>query len=291
MPKTKALKPIPEQKDKKKNKKENKIDYNIYGVRKEEEFIKLDRPLPKFYETMVEKNGACLVLSAAPGSGKTSYLQNLIGRESYFKDMFDGGIYIISPTIYNDIGATVFREMADFTSDEYSEELAEGIYKNIMEGDRDERQLSFICMDDCIGQFKQRTFAGKMASTCRHMKTILSFSTQQIKSLPPIIRANISHMVIFYQPSNKELAHLVEINSGMGGEQNFLRCYQEACMVKYGMLLLDYRDMKIYKHTPETGEPVEIWSRYNDDGTLNVEEKKVDKNEIKTSVQLLTEEK
>ena len=57
------------------------------------------------------------------------------------------------------------------------------------------------------------------------------------------------------------------------------------------MLLLDYRDMKIYKHTPETGEPVEIWSRYNDDGTLNVEEKKVDKNEIKTSVQLLTEEK
>ena len=35
MPKTKALKPIPEQKDKKKSKKENKIDYNIYGVRKQ----------------------------------------------------------------------------------------------------------------------------------------------------------------------------------------------------------------------------------------------------------------
>lgn len=279
MPKRKPMTCIPEQKDKPK-KKSSKIDYNIYGVRKDQEFVKLDRELPRFYETMVEKNGACVVLSAAPGSGKTSYLQNLIGRESYFKDMFDGGIYIISPTIYNDIGATVFRDMADFTSDEYSEDLAEGIYKNIMDGDRDERQLSFICFDDCIGQFKQRTFAGKMASTCRHMKSILSFSTQQIKSLPPIIRANISHMVIFYQPSNKELNHLVEINSGMGGEKNFLRCYEEACLEKYGMLLLDYRDMKMYKHTPSTGEPIEIWSRYDETGNLNVSEKKVTKEAI-----------
>lgn len=284
------LDPIKEQKDKK-NKPKQKPDYNIYGVRKEEEFIKLDRELPRFYETMVEKNGATLVLSACPGSGKTSYLQNLIGRDVYFKDMFEGGIYIISPTIYNDIGAGVFREMADFTSDEFSEDLAEGIFKNIMEGDRDERQLSFICFDDCIGQFKQRTYAGKMASCCRHMKSILSFSTQQVKSLPPIIRANISHMVIFYQPSNKELSHLVEINSGMGGEENFLRCYEEACMEKYGMLLLDYRDMKMYKHTPSTGEPIEIWSRYDDNGNLNVSEKKVDKKKIKEQVLDMTEEK
>ncbi len=263
MPKKKTI-PIKEQKDKK----TGKIDYNIYGVRKEEDFIKIDRELPRFYETMIEKNGGVLVLSAVPGSGKSAYIQNLIGRDEYFKDLFHGGIYVISPTINNDIGATVFRELADFTSDEFTEELAEGIFHNLMDLPSEDRHLNFICFDDCIGQFKQRTFAGKMASCCRHMKSIITFSTQQIKSLPPIIRANISHMVIFHCPSNKELQALIEINSGMGGEDNFLKCYNEACSVKYGMLLLDYRDMKMYKQTPETGEPVEIWSRYDENGNI-----------------------
>ena len=80
MPKKKTI-PIKEQKDKK----TGKIDYNIYGVRKEEDFIKIDRELPRFYETMIEKNGGVLVLSAVPGSGKSAYIQNLIGSDkSYY---------------------------------------------------------------------------------------------------------------------------------------------------------------------------------------------------------------
>ena len=269
MKKNKKLPALKEQKDKP----NKKIDYNIYGIRKEEDFVKIDRPLPRFYETMWEKNGACLVLSAFPGSGKTSYMQNLIGRDEYFKDLFTGGIYIISPTINNDIGAAVYRDMADFISDDYSEELAQGIYNNILGMEKEDRHPNIIIFDDCIGQFKQRTIAGKMASTCRHMKSLVCFSTQQIKALPPIIRANISHMVIWHCPSSKEFQSLVEINAGMGGEDNFIKCYNEACSMKYGMLLCDYRDMKMYKHTPDTGEPVEIWSRYDENGNLNLAER------------------
>ena len=48
--------------------------------------------------------------------------------------------------------------------------------------------------------------------------------------------------------------------------------YKEACGIKYGFLLADFRDMKLYKWGANRPEPIEIYSRYNEDGTINMEE-------------------
>ncbi|HAI44575.1 MAG TPA: hypothetical protein DCM40_43980, partial [Maribacter sp.] len=109
MPKSKK-EAIPDQSE---HSKKGKSDLKIYPPRKFQDFVKIDRDLHPFYQTMFDKNGAVLFIAAPPSSGKTSYISNLLGREIYFKDLFDSGIYVCSPTIHNDIGAGVIRAMAD----------------------------------------------------------------------------------------------------------------------------------------------------------------------------------
>jgi len=259
--------------DKIKNSK--KPDYKIYGVRKEEEFMKLDRDLPRPLETLVEKNGGCVALFAPPGSGKSNFLSNLILREDFFKDLFLGGVYIISPTIDNDLTSVHLKKYADFTSTEYSEELIEAIFNNIIQQDADDRHLSLLLLDDCLGSIKQNSICNRVASTCRHNKQIVIFSLQAVKGLPPTIRSNVSHSIIFYQPSTKQLNDIVELHSNMGGEEQFINMYEEATAEKYGFLLCDWRDMKAYKWGGTTDEPVLLWSRYDENGNIN---KKVELN-------------
>ena len=122
MPKKEKIK---EQKDKKQK---GKPDYKIYGVRKQEEFMKLDRELPRFLETLTEKNGGVVGIFAPPGSGKSNFLSNLLLRDDFLKDMFEGGLYIISPTIENDLTSHALKEYADFT--EFRDEYEDYVYEH-----------------------------------------------------------------------------------------------------------------------------------------------------------------
>ena len=251
-----------------------KVDYKIYPPRKEEDFVKIDRDLHPFYKSMFEKNGAVVFIAAPPGSGKTSYISNLLGRDEYFKDLFEAGVFVCSPTIHNDIGAGVIRACADHMEDNYSEEYARNIFK-ILSGDENDDDddngngLSCVLFDDCMGSFKQNTFVGRLCSMCRHLKAVIMFSNQRVVGVPSGIRANISHSVTYNQPSAKEFTALLDLHSAFGGEQNFISMYTEACSVRYGSLLCDFRNMIAYKQCPETGEIVELYRRYNDDGSIN----------------------
>ena len=109
----------------------------------------------------------------------------------------------------------------------------------------------------------------RWASAVRHLRNLLVFSLQACKGIPPTIRSNISHSIVFYQPSSKQLADLVELHSNMGGEETFINAYNEATNEKYGFLLCDFRDMKMYKWGGTLTEPVELWTRYDENGNLN----------------------
>ena len=254
-----------------KEKKDKKGNYKILPVRPSEDFGKIDRELPAPLQSMFKKNGAVLGIMSPPGSGKSNFLSSLLLQENLLKDFFNGGLYVISPTIHNDLTSRFLKEYADFVSDEYSEEMMEEIFKNIMSVPKEDREYCCIVLDDCMGSLKMNTFCSKMASCCRHLKSLQIYSTQSVKSLPPNLRSNISHTITFYQPSNKQLNDIVELHSCFGGEKVFLEKYKEACGVKYGFLLSDFRDMTLYKWGADRPEPIEIYSRYNDDGTINMD--------------------
>ena len=184
-PKVKKLK---EQKIKKK-------DYKIYGVRKEEEFMKIDRELPPPYNTLFESNGSVTGIFAPPGSGKSNMISNWILRDEYFKDLFTNGIYVVSPTIEQDLSSVHLKRYADFTSTEYSEDLVKQIMENIFQGSDptdpdEERGFSCVVLDDILGMIKpQNSVCNRLASTCRHLRSIVMFSLQAVKGLPATIRS------------------------------------------------------------------------------------------------------
>lgn len=257
-----------------KEKKDKKGNYKILPVRPSDDFGKIDRELPLPLQSMFKKNGAVLAIMSPPGSGKSNFLSSLILQENLLKDFFHGGIYLISPTIHNDITSRFLKAYVEengYVSDEYSEEMIQEIFKNIMSVPKEEREFCSVILDDCMGSLKMNTFCSKMSSCCRHMKSLQIYSTQSVKSLPPNLRSNISHTITFYQPSNKQLNDIVELHSCFGGEKVFLEKYKEACGIKYGFLLSDFRDMKLYKWGADREEPIEIFSRYNEDGTINME--------------------
>ena len=262
-----------------KEKKDKKTGgYKILPVRPADDFGKIDRDLPKPLESMFSKNGSVLSIFAVPSSGKSNFISSLLLQKNLLGDFFNGGLYLISPTAYNDLTSRFLVEEADFVSTEFSEELLQEIYKNIMNVPKDEREYCCIVLDDCMGQIKQNSFACAMASRTRHMKSLQIFSTQTVKSLPPNLRSNISHSIIFYNPSNKQLNDIVELHSAFGGEKVFLEKYKEATNVKYGFLLADYREMKLYKWGADREEPIEIWSKYDENGNLNTDDQPVEQN-------------
>ena len=263
-----------------KEKKDKKGKFKILPVRPAQDFGKIDRELPKPLESMFKKNGGVLAIFAVPGSGKSNTISSLVLQENLLGGMFHGGLYFISPTAHNDLTSRFLVEEADFVSTEYSEELCEEIYKNIMNVPKDQREYCCIIFDDCMGQIKQNSFACRMSSTCRHMKSLQVYSTQTVKSLPPNLRSNISHSIIFYNPSNKQLNDIVELHSAFGGEKVFMEKYKEATGVKYGFLMADYRDMKLYKWGADRPEPIEIYSKYDEEGNLNNYEGEVNKGAI-----------
>ena len=273
MPKKKIGK-IKEQKE--------KPDYKIYGVRKMDDFAPIERELPRPLHTMLEKGGGVLALFAPPGSGKSNFISNLLLRDDFFKDLFEGGLYIISPTIMNDLTSCHLRDYADFTETQYSEELVGSLFQMLMDTPNDEKALSCLLLDDCLGSIKMNSICNRVASTCRHNRQLVIFSLQAIKNgLPSSIRSNISHTITFYQPSSKQLADVVELHSMMGGEENFLKCYNEATAEKYGFLFSDFRDMKLWKWGGQTNEPELVWSRYDENGNI-INPTKQTKDDIKT---------
>ncbi len=255
--KAKSSRKFKEQKDK---------DFKIYPVRKEEEFVKIDRDLPEPFKPLFEKNGAAIALFGGMGSGKGNTMSNWLLREEFFKDMFDGGLYFISPTAHNDLTNVHLVREADMVETDYSDDLMQGIYNNIMDMPTDERQLSCIILDDCLGSIRQHSVMNKITSTCRHMKTLLIYSLQACKGLPPTIRSNISMTIVYYTPSNKQMSDLTEMHSHLGGEDNWVACYNDACSKKYQFMMNCFKTMRIFKWGGELAEPVLLYSMYDENG-------------------------
>lgn len=250
-------------------KQEKKPDYRIYPIRKEDEFNKIDRELPPPFSTMLEKGGANIAIFAPPGSGKSNVISNWLLSDSYFKDLFDAGLYYISPTAESDLTSVHLRKYADFVETQYSEALLGGIFDNIMSIPAGDRAMSCILLDDCLGSIKQHSIMNKVCSAVRHMKSIIIFSLQAVKGLPPSIRSCVTTSVIFYQPSAKQMKDLIEMHSAMGGEENFMQAYTKATSIPYGFLMCCWRDIAMYAAGGDRNEPELLWKLRDENGNIS----------------------
>lgn len=184
-----------------------------------------------------------LLLMISPiRTGKSTIISNLLLNSQFYGPDFFDEVFCISPTIYNDKTSRFLRK-AFSCHDEYSDDLVQGIIKS-QEGfdNPEDRPEIALVLDDIIGQIRRESYLNHLASRFRHYNIkLLLMSSQNYRSVSPIIRSNCTHMIIGSPfPNNKELGKVAEeIGDQFGGADNFLKIYHTATPEKYDFLYLD----------------------------------------------------
>ena len=139
-------------------------------------FFKDNMPLPINAFVVAPKN-----------SGKTTLLINIIKK--FYDDMFDGGIFYVSPTIDSDRTLSAIRDEEDIRFiKEYNDDIIERIIDNIPDNP-DKRRDTLIILDDLTAELRPGAKIFKEWLTLRHKDlSILGVSHKFNEFIPPIIR-------------------------------------------------------------------------------------------------------
>ena len=185
-----------------------------------------------------------LLLMISPiRTGKSTIISNLLlNSQFYGPDYFDE-VFCISPTIYNDATSRFLRKSFS-CHDEYTDELVRGIIQGqeAFDDNLQDRPEIALVLDDIIGQIRRESYLNHLASRFRHYGIkLLLMSSQNYRSVSPVIRSNCTSMIIGSPfPNNKELGKIAEeIGDQFGGADNFLKIYHTATPEKYDFLYLD----------------------------------------------------
>ena len=188
---------------------------------------------------------ALLLMISPIRTGKSTIISNLLLNSHFYgQDYFDE-VMCISPTIYNDKTSRFLKKAFDCYDGYNDQIITELIAKQEAYADNDnleERPEVAVILDDILGTIRREANVNHLASRFRHYGIrLLLMSSQNYRSVSPVIRSNATNMIIGSPfPNTKELGKIAEeIGDQFGGADNFLKIYYMATPEKYDFLYLD----------------------------------------------------
>ena len=208
-----------------------------------EKWKKLDKLLPQ--------GQFILVFVAPPRSGKTTTILNMIYNDMFnYKSLYERIIYI-SPTIMHDRTLQPIRDDEEIIKYYEHEDLdnlpaliqaiIEDQEKAKKEGDEPD---TLIILDDLLDKLRDITLS-RLAALHRHYKISLILTTQNYKSISPIIRNCTSYWIIFKNHLNKEVKKLEE---DFNMFPNFLQLYEACTKQRYSFMFISMDKLKVYRN-------------------------------------------
>lgn len=153
---------------------------------------KIPYPLPK-------ASFAMLLLSAR-GNGKTTLLINMLLQG--YKGVFHN-VWIFSPTLYSDPKWKAIKVDEQKLFEEYSDEFLQSII-DFQDLEENKNKFGLIVFDDCIGMFSRNSLIGSFLTKARWHRLSLIFSLQYTKYLSPMMRANMTSVIVLGNTVKKE---------------------------------------------------------------------------------------
>ena len=216
-----------------------------------------------------------LAIVGASKSGKSNYLMNL------FRPDFYGGsdkkkvdpcftkVYVFSPNLGLD---STTRELRNIAGEEhmfqtYHDKIIDGIIQ-FQKDMGDDRDRALIIADDLIALGCSPTARLFTASTyLRHLDVSIIYLTQSYQShnsLPPIVKNNLEGMVMFRNPSAKQIKSFCDDLQGtFGTSKNVNNILDYATQRPYHFAFYDYRNLRAWHNHTEF-----LWEKYDENGNF-----------------------
>ena len=198
--------------------------------------------------------GCCMIDVAKPRSGKTARLVNYLQNPNFYQDKFDA-VYVYSSTMSNgdDTARFLYDEFGDTIYSEYSDDHLQSILDYQDSIPKENRPRIALIFDDFIAfnNLKRTALMFKIASSYRHHNIMmLLYNTQQMKYLPPIVRACANYVILSQNSNLKQVEQLSEEFGNIYGSEKFKDLFAEATGEPYGFLYLD-----LYGFTGKSNNP------------------------------------
>ena len=193
----------------------------------------------------VKGKGSCLLLLSPRQTGKSTVASNLFLNPAFFGEKANGEkffdeIYVISPTINLDRSSRFLKKRC-VCFDTYHPDIIQGILENQLAMGEDAGEIA-IFLDDCVGIMDKEI--ANLATRSRHYNIkLLAVSCQKFRgALNPILRANITDLIVGSPfPNTRDLSAVAEeFGDQFGGMDKWLELYKKATPKKY-----DFAYMKL----------------------------------------------
>lgn len=198
--------------------------------------------------------GVCMIDIAKPRAGKTCRLVNYLQNPNFFQNKFDQ-VYIYSSTMSNgdDTARFLYDEFGDTIYSEYSDSHLQSIIDYQDSIPKEQRPRIALIFDDFIAfnNLKRNALMFKIASSYRHHNImLLLYNTQQMKYLPPIVRACANYVILSQNSNMKQVEQLAEEFGNIYGSEKFKDLFADATSEPYSFLYLD-----LYGYTGNSNNP------------------------------------
>jgi hypothetical protein len=253
-------------------------------IKKSKQHRELPESIPDVYK------GQLLLVVGAIRSGKSTLLNSLLLRKSFYNDLFDS-MTICSPTIKNDqTSRFLYEKYKGSCFTHYEDEIVDNVVAKQLEKIENKEPTSYcMVLDDFLGQTSKTGRKNNKISfhACRFRHYVepgdpcmIILSTQKFKELSPLIRANATGVLISGNVKNrKELDALMdEYADAYGGRTSFMKMFKYVAKEPYNWLYLQLDTGRAYKNFTEQLYPN---NQKKQDSDSEYEEEEQDEDEIK----------
>jgi hypothetical protein len=203
--------------------------------------VKDEIPSKKFddiHENLPSMPSLCLIIGSVR-SGKSNLLVNYFCNPDFYKDKFDI-VKFVSTTLHTDNKGKILSKHFD-CMDHYEDNIIENIKKSQGQYEnKEDRPTYALVMDDVLTKdFKKTNQVSFFSTRFRHYIDFYVIAVQSFRAVSGMIRNNATDVIICKQQNQKELEKIAEEYGDLvGGQDNFMKLYDEAHKDRYSFLYL-----------------------------------------------------
>lgn len=215
-------------------------------------------------------------LLAPKGSGKSTIIYNLISRPEFYYKKFDQ-VWMLSPTFYlddtyakvklneervvtdvnqftpvmNDIIGKVNKQIEGIQQIVSMQAQSQGWSKEQIKEEVDRQKHEkldriLIIIDDAVGvkALERGSIITNSFSRHRHLMISFLYAIQIYKAMPPVVRVNLSALIIFRIYNRGELKKIIEEQAVLVKDNTWLALYEHATKEPFSFLYINYKHPK-----------------------------------------------